>query len=481
MFVRLGWSKATKANPHGTMLPPDGHQLIVNTLCRMRGAVLKLGQMLSIQDESTVPSTVSALFQQVRDSAFAMPLSQLNTAMASGLGTSDWRGKFTSFQDEPVAAASIGQVHFATITHDQFRADGATKHHEGENQPYSSTWDSEGGTDDGSCMDTAPPASVAENGDVAVAVKCQYPGVAKSIDSDVSNLKMLMKLNILPPGLFVGNILQELKQELTTECQYTIEASKQSRYRKLVREDEQLGNIFYVPKVLQDLTSDSVLTTEFIQGTPIDTIGPKTKHPLGPMSQEMRNKVCEAVMRLTLTELFVWRFMQTDPNYANFLVQPKHTVSSHSEVTDLRINLLDFGAAREYERGFVKEYLEVVTAATRLDKEEVIARSITLGFLTGKESKEMLDAHTQSVFILGKPFRGHDDHEGAFNFTKENLPGQLQKLVPTMLKLRLRPPPSTIYSLHRRISGTILLSTQLGATYDVGSLFQEAAERSGLR
>eukprot|EP00164_Ancoracysta_twista_P011842 GFYU01018416.1.p1 GENE.GFYU01018416.1~~GFYU01018416.1.p1 ORF type:complete len:112 (-),score=2.11 GFYU01018416.1:172-507(-) len=85
----------------------------------------------------------------------------------------------------------------------------------------------------------------------------------------------------------------------------------------------------------------------------------------------------------------------------------------------------------------------------------------------------MLEAHAQSVMLLGKPFKTvpADAPSPNFDFGAVNLPSQIQAHVPTMIKLRLRPPPTPIYSLHRRLSGTILLCTKLKATINSSALF----------
>lgn len=91
------------------------------------------------------------------------------------------------------------------------------------------------------------------------------------------------------------------------------------------------------------------------------------------LSQEVRDRVGSALLRLTLKELFDWRFMQTDPNWGNFL---------YNAETDV-IHLIDFGASREYPKAFVDEYLMMVRACAEKDGPAVMEHSTTLGFLTG--------------------------------------------------------------------------------------------------
>lgn len=134
---------------------------IVDTLCRVRGAALKLGQILSIQDSTIVSPQLVKAFDRVRQAADYMPDWQVEQVMKRELGD-EWRAKFKSFDDKPFAAASIGQVHRGTLFDD-------TK----------------------------------------VAIKIQYPGVAKSIESDIDNLVGMLKVwDVFPPGIFIDNIVK---------------------------------------------------------------------------------------------------------------------------------------------------------------------------------------------------------------------------------------------------------------------------------
>lgn len=144
---------------------------LAESLCRMRGAALKLGQMLSLQDESALPPSLSKALERVKQAADYMPKRQLEAQLENQLGA-DWRSKLLEFDVIPIAAASIGQVHRAKLLD---------------------------GTE--------------------VAMKIQYPGVADSIDSDLMNLKRLVQMtNLLPPGLFVDRIIEVASVELKAEC-----------------------------------------------------------------------------------------------------------------------------------------------------------------------------------------------------------------------------------------------------------------------
>ncbi|KAI3449319.1 hypothetical protein Pfo_005984 [Paulownia fortunei] len=372
-------------------------------LCRMRGAALKLGQMLSIQDESLVPAPILAALDIVRQGADRMPRNQLNQVLDAELG-SNWSSKLMSFDYEPMAAASIGQVHRAV-------------------------------TKDG----------------LEVAIKIQYPGVADSIESDIENVKLLLTYtNLLPEKLYLDNAMKVAKEELSRECDYELEAENQKRFRSLLTNTKG----FYVPFVVDDLSSRRVLTTELVPGIPIDKVA--------LLDQDTRNYVGKKLLELTLMELFIFHFMQTDPNWSNFLY----------DEAEKSINLIDFGAARDYPKHFVDDYLRMVLACANSDREAVIEMSRRLGFLTGMESEIMLEAHVQAGFVVGLPF----SKRGGYDFGSTNIAQSISNLGATMLRHRLTPPPEEAYSLHRKLSGAFLACIKLGAVVPCRELLLEVYE-----
>ncbi|CAH8474757.1 unnamed protein product [Schistosoma turkestanicum] len=262
---KVGYSASgASASPSNLFLTDANLEKIVDTLCRMRGAALKLGQMLSIQDESFVSPQVQKIFERVRQAADFMPAKQMRKVLTAELGE-NWDKYVSNFEEKPFAAASIGQVHRATL----------------------------------------------KDGRI-VAIKIQYPGIADSIDADINNLtSLLSRFNLLPRGLFAEKAIEVARKELRAECDYLLEAVYGKRFTQLLEDDP----VFQVPQVIDELTTSRVLTTEYMDGLVLDDCI--------SLPQDVRNWLGEQLLRLCLKELFVFHVMQTDPNWSNFLYNPQ--------------------------------------------------------------------------------------------------------------------------------------------------------------
>jgi len=137
--------------------------------------------------------------------------------------------------------------------------------------------------------------------------------------------------------------------------------------------------------------------------------------------------------------------------------------------------LIDFGAGREFSTEFLGQYLEIIHGSYTSDKPKILDNSIKMGFLTGEENREMRDAHTTGVMIVGEPFRtSHPDE--LYDFASAGFTEKITKLLPTMGKNRLTPPPPEIYSLHKKVVGTYLMCIKLGAKVPARRIFEETYE-----
>lgn len=404
--------RATGSGGEGPFMLSAGNvDRLVAKLSRMRGAALKLGQMMSFQDSRMLPAPIQEVLLRVQDSADYMPPSQRNKVLASNLGQ-DWRELFSEFEEKPMAAASIGQVHCATLK---------------------------------------------SNGD-RVAVKVQYPGVADSIDSDLSNLSVLLTASrLLPKGLYLEKTIANARTELAWECDYIREAECGRRFQTLLSDEK---DIFVVPKIYSEASGKQVLTMEYMDGVGVTKVQNFT--------QEQKDWIGTQILHLCLREISEFRFMQTDPNWTNFLYNSKTN----------KLELLDFGASREYPEEFISRYTCLLLAASKSDKDTVRDLSIELGYLTGHESRKMLSAHIASVLTLAEPFLTSSPE--VYDFQDQTITERVKSLIPVMLRERLAPPPEETYSLHRKLSGAFLLCAKLGSRVRCRELFENSMRKAGL-
>ncbi|SPO32416.1 related to ABC1 - ubiquinol--cytochrome-c reductase complex assembly protein [Ustilago trichophora] len=393
---------------------------LVDKLSTMRGAALKLGQFLSIQETKLLPPQIEQVLLRVQNSANYMPVWQMNKVMSQELRGADWRERhFKEFQDIPFASASIGQVHSAVL------------------------------------RDDFPDPELAGQ---KVAVKVQFPGVLESIDSDLSYLRWLVSASaLLPKGLFLENTLRVLGRELKDECDYQREAEMGRRFGAILRDSSE----FQVPRVVDSLCTGKVLTTEMMRGRPLSQA---SRYP-----QDTRNRIAQSILNLSLSELFRFRLMQTDPNWSNFL---------YNEKTG-QIQLIDFGATREYSKEFMDNWLQMLQAAIAGNYDECLTWSRKVGYLTGEESAAMERAHVESMIALGEPFRA--DAPNPYPFEHQTITDRVKAQIPLMLRERLTPPPQETYSLNRKLSGAFLLCARLKAHVGCRTLFErvEADYRFG--
>jgi predicted unusual protein kinase regulating ubiquinone biosynthesis (AarF/ABC1/UbiB family) len=244
------------------LLTPANVTRVADQLANLRGAAMKMGQMISMDAGDMLPPELTQIMARLRDNAHHMPPTQLQTVLASQWGK-DWRRRFKRFGASPIAAASIGQVHRAT-THD--------------------------------------------NRDLAI--KVQYPGVRDSIDADVDNVATLLRVSgLLPKAINIAPLLAEAKRQLNEEADYRREGAQMTRFGTLLADDPG----FVVPMLDPEFSSDTVLAMDFVPGVGIDA--------LVDAPQEERDRIVRTLIGLVLRELFEFGFMQTDPNFANYRYQ----------------------------------------------------------------------------------------------------------------------------------------------------------------
>ncbi|WP_444452527.1 ABC1 kinase family protein [Rhodobacter capsulatus] len=383
------------------LLTPQNALKVADKLAQMRGAAMKMGQLMSMDAGEMLPPELAQIMARLRAEAHFMPPAQLKKVLITAWGP-DFLKHFKKFDVHPIAAASIGQVHRA--------------------------W-----TKDGRDL----------------AIKVQYPGVRKSIDSDVDNVATLMKISgLVPKGLDISPMLDEAKRQLHEEADY----EREGRYLALFGQLKSQSADFTVPALHADLTTREVLAMSFVEGMPIES--------LETAPQAERDRVMRLIVDLIFRELFDYRLMQTDPNFANFRYDPATG----------RVILLDFGATREFPEEFAARYRRLLRAGLDDDMTGVRDAAREIGFLHAEMPAD-LEAMLLEVFRMSvEPLR----QPGLYDFGQNDLALRMRDESMALQSHRhhFRFPPVDSLFLQRKFGGVYLLATKLRARIDLRNVVE---------
>ncbi|MEJ2480912.1 MAG: AarF/ABC1/UbiB kinase family protein [Acidihalobacter sp.] len=390
------------------LLTPANARRLGDRLSEMRGAAMKLGQLLSMDSGTVLPPEVSDALVHLREKSHYMPLGQVAEVLERSWGQG-WERDFERFVFTPLAAASIGQVHDARL-----------------------------------------------RGGPRLAIKVQYPGARRSIDSDIDNMAALLRLiNALPPDVDIKPLLEEAKRQLHEEADYRLEAAHISRFAARVGDDPR----FELPLPLLERTTCDVLCMRFLEGQPIES--------LESLPAAERNRLGTALMELSLREVFVWGVVQSDPNFANYRYAPASG----------RLQLLDFGATRLYTQARLDALRALLGAAVDGDDGDLERAAVDVGYIAGEDPAHCRRAFVDLLRTAAAPAR----MSAPFAFAASDLP---QRMRDALIRLRVqhkfsRVPPTDVLYLHRKISGLYLLMTRLKAVLPVGRTVREVLSENG--
>lgn len=381
------------------LLTPANVRRVTDQLADMRGAAMKMGQILSMDTGDLLPKELTDILGRLRSDAKGMPIEQLQQSMVEAYGE-DWQELFYGFDFTPIAAASIGQVH-------------RTFSPEGEE----------------------------------IVLKIQYPGVAKSIDSDVDNIATVLRISgLLPKELDIQPLLDDAKIQLKEEADYLKEAEFLAAFGKVLAQDER----FVLPQVLHEHTRSNVLAMTYVAGGPIEDVA--------ELAQDERDRVMTALIELMLTELFELKMVQTDPNFANYQYKAETG----------EIILLDFGATRHFKTSFVNNYKKLLVAAVAGDEAKISAAANRLGYSMGEEGSEYR-ALILELFTLALEPLCVDE---VYDFSRSDIPARMSGLGESIREFSefWQAPPTDAVYFHRKLGGMFLLASRLKARVNVYQL-----------
>jgi predicted unusual protein kinase regulating ubiquinone biosynthesis (AarF/ABC1/UbiB family) len=239
---------------------------MVEALGQMKGAAMKIGQFASFIDTEFIPEEYRETYQEqlakLRSDAPAMPWHQVVEVLEEEYDGAPLDSMFASIEEQAIAAASIGQVHRATLI------DGRT-----------------------------------------VAVKIQYPGVAEALEADLRNAGMLVRMaKVMAPGLDVKEVVKELRERVLEELDYEYEAQNQRAFSRAYRDHP----FVFVPDVITRLSRRRVLVTEFVDGIGFDEVK--------QLDHDERSRFGEIIFRGSFGSIYHLQHFNADPHPGNYLL-----------------------------------------------------------------------------------------------------------------------------------------------------------------
>ncbi|MBV0933321.1 ABC1 kinase family protein [Marinobacterium weihaiense] len=403
------WLRGERPVMSELLLSRKNLEQVADKLARMRGAAMKLGQLISMDSGALLPPELAAVLERLRDDAVIMPAAQLVGVLEANWGE-DWDQRLAQFSFEPVAAASIGQVH-----------KGRT--HAGR----------------------------------ALAIKIQYPGVRRSIDSDIDNVVSLLRLSgLLPRELEIDALVEEAKHQLRLETDYLHEQQQLLGYAEALvafRHRDALA----LPGVDTELSTEQMLCMDFIDGVSLEHAAER--------QPDLQHHIPALLLELFFCELFQLRCVQTDPNPANYQYNLEQD----------RLVLLDFGAVRHFSTDFVHHYGRAICAATDRNADELAAALETLGFFSQRHDAANRQVVLEIFMEATEPLRT----PGPYDFGQSDL---AQRIHERGMAISSDPeawhtPPADVLFLHRKMGGLFMLAARLGARVDVHAIFNHYREQ----
>jgi predicted unusual protein kinase regulating ubiquinone biosynthesis (AarF/ABC1/UbiB family) len=416
--LNLFASKASREHRNKRVLGKQARYL-VGELGKLKGSVVKIGQMMALYGEHFLPEEVTEALHTLEDQTAAMDWGSIRPHLVAELGKRKMAE--LDIDREPIAAASLGQVHRA-----RRREDGKQ-----------------------------------------LCLKIQYPGIATAIDSDINAVASLLRMaNLLSRTDGFDEWLAEVQMMMHREVDYQAELEATKRFRHLLRADKR----FVVPKVYEEYSTNKVLATSWETGLPISA--PEVQS----LSEERRNGLASAARDLLLKELFEWGEMQTDPNFGNYRIRPARNKRSIDKIV-----LLDFGAVQQYPESFLDPLRQVILGAYQVDPDQIKQAAIALDFISADAPDKVIASLAKVCIELVEPLASEFDSrpdavlndEGEYCWRASELPNRLARRARKSAVSRyFSVPPKEFLFINRKLVGVYTLLSVLDAQLDSRQVLQ---------
>ena len=390
---------------------------LASELGKLKGSVVKIGQMLAIYGEHILPPEITRALQTLNDDTATLTWPTIEQTLRQLLGN---KLNELDIDPVPIGTASLAQVHRATVL--------AT----GEQ----------------------------------VVLKIQYPGVADAINSDLALFKRLLKVsNIVPQTRALDAWFEEIRDLLHHEVDYEAEAATTERFYERLIDDPR----YIVPKINRTYSKKRLLCMSYEPGITV------VSEALQLLPHERLNAIGQAAIEIMMQEIFVWGEMQTDPNFGNYLVR----VSENDEDID-RLVLLDFGAIRQFDGNLLTIARDLLRAGYRHDRQAMSIAMKGYDFFDSMSNKVRSDI-ASLFLLATEPFSDPEkntnipseclDEQDRYIWANSKLHSRLSTTATrAMQSFEFNLPPKEFMFISRKFIGAYTFLTVLDAHTNSNSL-----------
>ena len=407
---------------HKAMLSSQA-QFLVDELGRLKGSVVKIGQVMALYGEHFLPEEVTEALHTLEDQTTWLEWSSIERVLKDELGSE--RLSELEVDPEPIGAASLGQVHRA-----RRREDG-----------------------------------------LELVLKVQYPGVDEAVDSDLNSVAHLLKIaRLVSFGPEFKDWLEEVRAMMHREVDYRLEAKTTAKFRTMLEHDPR----FVVPRVLDEYCTAHVIASTYEPGHSVSS------QPVKDLPLERRSELGRAALELFFRELFIWSEIQTDPNFGNYRIRIAGEEGA-SEEHD-QIVLLDFGAVQSYSPTFLDPVIQMIRASYEKDLEGVIDGGIKLNFMSRDWPDEVLDKFGSVCMSVLEPLDSDQEKwpdyavndQGQYRWKQSDLPSRVaRQAARSAISRYFKVPPKEFVFLNRKLIGVYTFIAVLNAEFNGETLLRD--------
>jgi predicted unusual protein kinase regulating ubiquinone biosynthesis (AarF/ABC1/UbiB family) len=395
-------SKDKREARHKAMLSSQA-QFLVDELGKLKGSVVKIGQVMALYGEHFLPEEVTEALHTLEDQTTSLGWRSIEKELTAELGPS--RLAELEVDPDPIGAASLGQVHRA-----KRKSDG-----------------------------------------LELVLKIQYPGVANAVDSDLNAVAQLLKIaRLVSFGPEFNDWLEEVREMMHREVDYRLEARTTERFRQMLAEDPR----FIVPRVLEEYSSARVIASTYEHGHSVSS------EAVAQLPVERRSELGRAALELFFRELFEWGEIQTDPNFGNYRIRLAGE-QGEDQAHD-RIVLLDFGAVQKYTDEFLQPVIHMIRASYEGDLEQVIEGGVQLRFMSYDWPEDVLRRFGEVCMSVLEPLSRDrsqwpdyaTNDQGEYRWKQSDLPSRVaRQAARSAISRYFRVPPKEFVFLNRKLIG----------------------------